>query len=93
VLNMNENAKMTNMLFKFSHAFLIIGIVIVFVSVILIGWNFNSMALLTGFGFILGSVFLYFITGALVAIFSYETNLKLVQHRLKNTNKVYTLWK
>ncbi|MGV3488006.1 MAG: hypothetical protein ACO1OC_05420 [Tuberibacillus sp.] len=89
---MNDNKKMTSMLFRFSHAFLIIGFIIVFVSVILIGWNFNSIALLTGFGFVLASLFLYTITGALTALFSYETNLKAVHNRLNDQN-VRTIWK
>ena len=89
---MNDNQRMVSMLFKFSHTFLAIGAVIVAISVVLIGWNFNSMILLTGFGFVLGSLFLYIITGALTALFSYETNLKAVQNRI-NENKVRTLWK
>jgi len=89
---MNDNSKMISMLFKFSHVFLGIGIVIVALSVVLIGWEFNSMGLLTGFGFILGSVFLYVITGALTALFSYESNLKAVHARLDDNN-VRTLWK
>lgn len=92
VVAVDDNKKVTSMLFKFSHSFLAIGFVIVMVSLFLVGWNFNNIGMLTGFGFILSSVFLYIISGALNAVFSFEKNLEAVKRQI-NDPKVRPLWK
>jgi hypothetical protein len=92
VVAVEDNKKVASMLYKFAHAFLAIGIVLVIAFSALVGWDLHNMGLLTGIGFMLGSLFIYTIATVLNAVFSFEKNLKAVKQQL-NENNVRPLWK